>query len=78
MVVTVDPWQPQTAFVNVPITDFGIRETEPYVVEDLLTSERFSWRGARNFVSLNPHTRPAHILRIRRLQDRVDGQDVFA
>ncbi len=78
VVVTVDSWQPQTAFVTVPIADFGIGETEPYVVEDLLTGERFSWRGARNFVSLNPHSRPAHILRIRRLQDRAEGQDVFA
>lgn len=78
VVVTVDPGQPQTAFVNIPIADFGIGESEPYVVDDLLTGERFSWRGARNFVSLNPHTRPAHILRIRRLQDRAEGRDVFA
>jgi len=78
IVVTVDPWQPQNAFVHVPLADFGIAETEPFVVEDLLTQERFTWRGARNFVSLNPHTRPAHILRIRRLQDRENGQDVFA
>ena len=78
VVVTVDPVQPQTAFVHVPLADFGIGENEPYVVEDLLTGERFSWCGARNFVSLNPHSRPAHIFRIRRLQGREDGQDVFA
>ena len=78
IVVTVDPWQPQTAFVHVPLADFEIGENDPYVVEDLLTGERFSWRGARNFVSLNPHSRPAHIFRIRRLLDRAGGQDVFA
>jgi len=76
--VTVDPFQPQTAFVHVPLADFGIGESEEFVAEDLLTGERFSWRGARNFIALNPHTRPAHILRIRRWQDREDGQDIFA
>ncbi len=78
VVVTVDPWQPQTAFVEVPLADFGIGAADPFVVEDLLTGDRFTWRGARNFVSLNPHTRPAHVFRIRRLQDREDGNDVFA
>ncbi len=78
VVVTIDPWQPQTAFVHVPLADFGIGEIEAYVVEDLLTGERFSWRGSRNFVALNPHARPAHIFRIRRWQDRENGQDVFA
>jgi len=77
-VVTVDPWTPQTAFIHVPIADFGIGENETYIVEDLLTGEQFSWRGARNFVSLNPHSRPAHVFRIRRWQDREDGRDVFA
>jgi len=78
VVLTVDPWQPQTAFVHVPLADFGIGENDAFVVEDLLTGEKFSWRGARNFVSLNPSTRPAHIFRIRRWQDREAGQDVFA
>ncbi|MDX2081524.1 MAG: alpha-1,4-glucan--maltose-1-phosphate maltosyltransferase [Terrimicrobiaceae bacterium] len=76
--VTVDCWNPQTAFVQVPIEDFGIAPTEPYVVDDLLTGEQFTWRGARNFIALTPHTRPAHIFRLRRLLDREDGRDVFA
>lgn len=76
--VTVDPWQPQTAFVHVPLADFAIGQNEAFVAEDLLTGEKFAWRGARNFISLNPHTRPAHVLRIRRLVDREDGVDVFA
>ncbi len=78
VIVTVDPWQPQTAFVHLPLADFGIGENDAYVAEDLLTGERFTWRGRRNFVALNPHTRPAHVLRIRRWQDRANGQDIFA
>ncbi len=75
--VTVDPYNPQTAFVNVPLAQFGIGEKETYQVEDLLTGERFFWTGPRNFVSLNPHTRPAHLLRVRRWAGRENGQDIF-
>ncbi|MEI6071728.1 MAG: alpha-1,4-glucan--maltose-1-phosphate maltosyltransferase [Verrucomicrobiae bacterium] len=78
VIVTVDPWQPRTAFVHVPLADFGIGENDAYVMEDLLTGERFTWRGSRNFVALDPHSRPAHIFRVRRWQDRENGQDVFA
>ncbi len=78
VVVTTDPWQPQTAFVHVPLADFGIGEADPFVAEDLLTGERFTWRGRRTFVALNPHPRPAHLFRIRRRQDRENGADVFA
>lgn len=76
--VTLNPWQPQSAFVHVPVKDFGIGEGDSYVMEDLITGERFQWRGGRNFVSLTPQTRPAHVFRIRRLADRENGQDVFA
>ncbi|MFZ4682712.1 MAG: alpha-1,4-glucan--maltose-1-phosphate maltosyltransferase [Terrimicrobiaceae bacterium] len=75
--ITVDPYNPQTSFVRVPLADFGIGASETYQVEDLLTGERFTWTGERNFISLNPHTRPAHIFRVRRWAGRENGQDVF-
>lgn len=75
--VTLDPFNAQTAFVHVPLAAWGIGDTEPFEVEDLLTGERFSWVGARNFVSLQPHTRPAHVLRVRRWAGRENGRDVF-
>ena len=75
--VTVDPHHSQTAFVYVPLDDFGIGQHETFQVEDLLTGERFLWTGARNFISLNPHTRPAHLFRVRRWAGRQNGQDVY-
>lgn len=77
MAVTVDPFSPQTAFVRVPLSDFGIAVDETFQVEDLLTGERFFWTGERNFISLNPHTRPAHIFRVRRRAGRENGQDIY-
>ena len=76
--VTVDPWNAQAGFINVPLGDFGLGENDPYLVEDLLTGERFAWRGSRNFIALDPHHRPAHVFRVRRHLGHEAGEDVFA
>jgi starch synthase (maltosyl-transferring) len=65
-VITLDPFHTQSGTVYVPLEDFGLAENEPFQVEDLLTGERFNWQGRRNFVILDPNTRPAHLLRICR------------
>ena len=41
-------------------------EGEVYQVHDLLTDARYTWRGSRNYVELDPDTQPAHIFRLRR------------
>jgi starch synthase (maltosyl-transferring) len=76
--VTVDPYHQQTTFIHLPINNFGINEGEPYLVEDLLTNERFVWTGSRNFIALDPHHRPAHIFRIRRRIGTEAGAEIFA
>jgi len=76
--VTLDPYNGQGGFVTVPLGDFGIGADEEYVLEDLITGEWFHWRGARNFVGLDPHQRPAHIFRLRRQTGREAGQVLFA
>jgi starch synthase (maltosyl-transferring) len=64
--VTLDPWHPQSGWVEVPLEDFGLAYDATYQVHDLLTDERFIWRGRRNYIALDPHARPAHIFRLRR------------
>jgi starch synthase (maltosyl-transferring) len=78
ILVNLDPFNTQSAFVYVPIEDFGISESDPYQLHDLLTDEKFLWKGRRNFVILDPHNRPAHIFRVRRLLKREGGRLVFA
>ncbi len=75
--VSLDPFHMQSGFAYVPIDRFGIGENETYQVEDLLTSERFVWRGRRNFVMLDPNSRPAHIFRVRRQVGKDGGQTVY-
>ena len=63
--VNLDPHNVRTAWVDVPLGDLGLPWDSVYKVEDLLTGESFDWRGPRNFIALDPRTRPAHILRLR-------------
>lgn len=77
VVVNLDAWHTQDAFVSVPLEEFGLGENETYQMHDLLTDERYLWTGRRNFVRLDPHTRPAHIFRIRRKAGSEENFDYF-
>jgi starch synthase (maltosyl-transferring) len=76
--VNLDPHNFQSGWLDAPVADFGWNESETYEVRDLLTGEAFLWHGARNFVALDPRTRPAHVLEVRRWQGRERGVDVYA
>jgi starch synthase (maltosyl-transferring) len=78
VMVNLDPYNSQSGFAYVPVENFKIDVAEPYQVEDLLTGEKFTWRGRRNFVMLDPHSRPAHVFRVRRLIRTEGTQMVFA
>ena len=62
VIVNTDPHNVQETMVHVPIREMGLRDDEPYVVEDLLTGARYSWRGVRNYVRLDPASEPGHLL----------------
>ncbi|HEV8185534.1 MAG TPA: hypothetical protein VGP40_06225, partial [Chthoniobacterales bacterium] len=64
--VNLDSSQTQNSYIHVPLPEFGISDSEPYQVHDLLTDARYTWKGSRNFVKLDPETQPAHIFRLRR------------
>ncbi len=65
-VVNLDPYWPQAGWVMVPAHEWGVAADQPYVMHDLLTGERYTWRGTRNWVRLDPAVRAAHILRFER------------
>ncbi|CAH1387838.1 alpha-1,4-glucan--maltose-1-phosphate maltosyltransferase [Candidatus Nitrotoga sp. M5] len=66
MVANLDPHNVQSGWIELPLTELGMPEDSPYQAHDLLTDERYLWQGTRNFVSLNPHASPVHILLLRR------------
>jgi len=65
MVVNLDPHNTQSGFVDLRLDLLNISYDTPYQVHDLLTDATYTWTGPRNYVSLNPHSIPAHIFRVR-------------
>jgi starch synthase (maltosyl-transferring) len=57
--VNLDPHHAQAGTI-----DFGFDET--FEVQDLLGGGRYTWRGRRNWIQLNPLTLPAHVFRVHR------------
>jgi starch synthase (maltosyl-transferring) len=66
IIVNLDPSRAQETVVTVPLAELGLDPDTSYIVEDLLTGARYSWRGARNYVRLDPNLEPGHILRLQR------------
>jgi starch synthase (maltosyl-transferring) len=66
IVINLDPTRAHEAMVHVPLDALGIAPDEIYPLTDLLTGATFRWRGARNFVRLDPAQEPAHVLRLER------------
>jgi starch synthase (maltosyl-transferring) len=69
VVVNLDPFHAHETMIHVPIQRLGIADGEPYEVADLLSGARYTWRGARNFVRLDPNDRVAHVFRVSRRVD---------
>lgn len=78
VVVNLDPHHTQSGFLELPIHLFGIESHDNYCMHDLLSEEKYLWRGRRNYVELNPHKMPAHIFQVSRIvpheQDFVEYQ----
>ena len=66
VVVNLDPHSQHESMIELPIEKLGIGEHEPYEVADLLTGWRYTWRGRRNYVKLDPTERVAHVFRVER------------
>jgi starch synthase (maltosyl-transferring) len=65
MVVNLDPFHMQHGFVRLPIESWNLKPDGEFEVLDLLSKERYVWRGDRNYVRLDPESRVAHILHVR-------------
>jgi starch synthase (maltosyl-transferring) len=66
VVVNLDPHHPQSGFLELPLHELGIDQSQSYQVDDLVGGARYLWQGPRNYVALDPHALPAHVFRVRR------------
>jgi starch synthase (maltosyl-transferring) len=66
VVVNLDSFREQIGWVELDLEKIGLGDDEEFGVEDLLTGARYTWRGRRNYVALQPETQTAHVFRIDR------------
>jgi len=66
VVVNLDPYHPQSGWVELPIDELSLPPDHPYQVHDLLGDARYLWEGRRNYVQLIPDVAPAHVFLLRR------------
>jgi starch synthase (maltosyl-transferring) len=64
--VNTDPTRAHETMVHVPLDALGLAPDATYTVEDLLTGARYTWRGSRNYVRLDPLVQVGHVLRVER------------
>ncbi len=65
VVVNLDPVNMQHGFVQLPIVAWGVTPHTTVEFADLLSGERYFWRGEWNYVRLDPQDRVAHILHVQ-------------
>ncbi|TKV27472.1 alpha-1,4-glucan--maltose-1-phosphate maltosyltransferase [Arthrobacter sp. NamB2] len=70
VVVNVDPHSTRESTVSLDLAQLGLDAADydangTFLVDDLITGQTFTW-GEHNYVRLDPHVEPAHILSIRR------------
>jgi len=65
VVVNLDPSHTHRGFLTLDLGALGIPPDHAFQVNDLLGGARYTWRGARNFVELDPQQMPAHVFELR-------------
>jgi starch synthase (maltosyl-transferring) len=66
VIINLDPNAMHETTIELPLEKLGIGETEPYEMADLLTGARYTWRGRKNYVKLDPTDKVGHLFRIER------------
>jgi starch synthase (maltosyl-transferring) len=64
VVVNLDPLNMQHGFVQLPLADWQLTDGSMVPVTDLLSQDRYFWRGEWNYVRLDPQAQVAHILAV--------------
>lgn len=63
-VVSLNGHQPVAGMVHLDLQALGLDPARPYRVSDLMHSQSYEWRGADNYVSLNPDGTSLHIFKV--------------
>jgi starch synthase (maltosyl-transferring) len=64
-IVNLDPYHVHRAWVDLDLDRLGIAQDAAFQVHDLISGARFTWRGRRSFVELDPNVMPAHVFEVK-------------
>jgi len=64
--VNLDPFAMHAGMVDVPIAEVGIGAAQSYRVHEVVSDQWYDWRGARNYVELDPTLEPAQVFVLHR------------
>ena len=76
-VVNLDPYHAQETLLHLPLEALHLSVGDTYQMHDLLSDERFHWRGPSNYVRLDPGVRVAHLFHLLRWSHRENDFDYF-
>ncbi len=65
VVVNLDPHAARESTVHLDLPSLGFGEDDSFDVRDEITGETWHW-GRHNYVRLDPHVEPAHVLAVQR------------
>lgn len=64
-VISLDPVEPVASMVHLDLAALGLDGHKPYRVHDLLYGHEYEWKGAANYVALNPGGVSMHLFRVQ-------------
>jgi starch synthase (maltosyl-transferring) len=77
VVANLDGVHKHSGFLELDLAALGLAEDETYQVHDLLGDGRWTWRGKRQYVELDPNVMPAQIFHIQRFVRSEAGFEYF-
>lgn len=67
IIVSLDPVYTQSGWVKVPLDYFHLKDKGAFVVHDLISGDKYTWRSEWNYIELRPQEMPAHVFRVEYL-----------
>ncbi len=77
VVVNLDPYQPQSGTLELPLEQWDIAANRPFQAHELLADSRHIWQGPTRTITLDPDRLPAAIFRIHRRLHREQDFDYY-
>jgi starch synthase (maltosyl-transferring) len=75
--VNLDPHHSHETLLHIPLREFKIKDSDSYLLINLLNDERSIDKGNKKLITLDPQSEPAHIYRLERWSSKEDKFDYF-